>query len=290
MGIDRKKIVWLASYPKSGNTWFRIFLSNLLNEDESSININNLKAAPIASSRILFDDNTGAASSDMTTEEIEELRPEIYRQVADEAVEKLFFKVHDAWKLTPSGKSMFPKEITKAVVYFIRNPLDVTVSYAFHSNLPPSEIIKQVNNERNAFAQKSNRLNKQIKQDLCDWSGHVISWVDGSGLPIIVLRYEDMITDTFSTFQKALQFIGIEKSENEVLNAIKASSFSKLQEYESIDGFKEKPIGMKAFFRKGSIGDWREHLSKNDVKSLIEKHKVLMERYGYLEENNPVFK
>ena len=67
---DLKKIVWLASYPKSGNTWFRVFLSNLLSKANQPVDINNLFAAPIASNRQLFDEATGLSSSDLTADEM----------------------------------------------------------------------------------------------------------------------------------------------------------------------------------------------------------------------------
>ncbi|HJX72016.1 MAG TPA: hypothetical protein VJ346_08695, partial [Bacteroidales bacterium] len=72
---EQKKIVWLASYPKSGNTWFRIFLTNLLNHTNEPVDINNLYPSTIASSRSLFDEATGLESSDLTLDEIELLRP-----------------------------------------------------------------------------------------------------------------------------------------------------------------------------------------------------------------------
>ncbi len=281
MNNELQKIVWLASYPKSGNTWFRIFLSNLLKENSDPVDINEMFSTPIASSRNFFDEKCGVSSADLIFNEIEDLRPEVYQLAASEAEDIIFSKVHDAWKVTPSGREMFPKEVTRAVIYFIRNPLDVAVSFAFHANKAPSEMVRQLNNKGNAFCQKSNRIYNQLKQELSDWSGHVNSWVNESGLPLIVLRYEDMLSDTLPTFQKALRFIGIEKHEIEIIKAIEASSFSKLQAFETKSGFREKPQHMEVFFRKGVSGNWDEHLSNSDVKTLTTKHKSLMEKYGY---------
>ena len=73
MSSNGKNIIWLASYPKSGNTWFRIFLTNLLQKHTSPANINELTGGPIASSRQLFDELTGIDSSDLTFDEIEKL-------------------------------------------------------------------------------------------------------------------------------------------------------------------------------------------------------------------------
>lgn len=68
---NNKKIIWLASYPKSGNTWFRIFLANLFSGAKQPANINELQDTSIASNRQMFDEAAGIASSDLTPQEIE---------------------------------------------------------------------------------------------------------------------------------------------------------------------------------------------------------------------------
>ena len=68
--MPERNIIWLASYPKSGNTWFRVFLTNLLSDSDTPANINDLTETSISSSRKLFDDYTGLSSADLTFEEI----------------------------------------------------------------------------------------------------------------------------------------------------------------------------------------------------------------------------
>ncbi|MCP5028332.1 MAG: sulfotransferase domain-containing protein, partial [Actinomycetia bacterium] len=80
-----KPIVWLASYPKSGNTWFRTFLANLLRDDEDPVDINELRTGSIASARNPFDIHTGLEASDLTQDEIDLLRPGVYRRMAEMA-------------------------------------------------------------------------------------------------------------------------------------------------------------------------------------------------------------
>ena len=282
MKKDLRKIVWLASYPKSGNTWFRVFLSNLLSEKAQPVSINELYSTPIASSRVLFDDYSGVSASDLTPKEIEELRPEVYRQIARESKDTVFQKVHDAWRLTPSGKPMFPADITKGVIYFIRNPLDVSVSFAFHSSRKPGKTVLQVNNKKHAFCQKNDRIYNQLLQPLSDWSGHVKSWVDDSGLPVLMLKYEDMLADTFGEFRKAVIFAGLKKSDEKIRSAIKASELEKLAAMEKEEGFNEKPLGMEAFFREGRSDSWKKHLNQEEKEALVNAQRTFMERFGYL--------
>ncbi|NJM14882.1 MAG: hypothetical protein HC896_05435 [Bacteroidales bacterium] len=77
-----KTLVWLASYPKSGNTWYRIFLSNLLSGKEMPQSINNMYYTAIASSREIFEQATGISSTDLTFDEIDALRPQVFRFIA----------------------------------------------------------------------------------------------------------------------------------------------------------------------------------------------------------------
>jgi hypothetical protein len=86
------------------------------------------------------------------------------------------------------------------------------------------------------------------------------------------------------TFRDALRFAGIERSDAEIRSAIAASQYQVLAEMEQREGFREKPIGMKSFFREGRSGSWREHLDKTSVNKLVKKHHMMMERFGYLEE------
>lgn len=286
---DFKKIVWLASYPKSGNTWFRVFLSNLLSKENHPADINNLYTTPIASNRELFDEATGLSSSDLTLEEIDNLRSGVYEYAARNSNEILFQKVHDAWLLTESGEPMFSSKVTKSVVYFVRNPLDVAVSFSNHLSKSFESTVKIMDDNSYAFGSTSNRLHLQLRQRLLTWSNHVKSWVDESNLPVIVLRYEEMKSDTFSTFSKTLKFIGIEATNEEIIKAIGFSDIKEMQKQEAEKGFKEKPANALSFFRKGEAGSWRNELSEDLVKKICADHREMMIRFGYLDnQGNPL--
>jgi hypothetical protein len=279
---DPRKIVWLASYPKSGNTWFRGFLTAVLHPDQTEIDINNLYPTTIASSRQLFDELTGVSSADLSPEEIERLRPLVYRQFAQESKEVLYQKVHDAWTLTPSGEPLFPPDITRAVLYFIRNPLDVVVSFSHHLNADIDKTIAIMNDPGYAFCNRTTRLHEQLTQKLLTWSGHVKSWVEESGLPVLVLRYEDMYSAPFESFSKAVDFVGLKTPAKEIERALEQASFHKMKHQEEEKGFSEKSIGSTCFFRKGLVGDWKNILTKRQVENIIMEHSVIMEKFGYI--------
>jgi hypothetical protein len=278
---DLKKTVWLASYPKSGNTWFRAFITALLNPENPAVDINNMHPATIASSRQMFDELAGVPSSDLTPEEIRRLRPFVYRRNALESDDIIYQKVHDAFVLLPNGESLFPADITKAVLYIIRNPLDVAVSFSYHLATSIDKTIAIMNNPAYAFCQRIDRLHNQLSQNLSTWSGHVKSWVDDSGLPVLVMRYEDMHKKPIEVFSRAITFIGLGKSQKEIEIALEHASFSRLKQQEEEKGFSEKSVGSAIFFRKGIVDDWQNVLTKEQIRQIVDEHSDMMKRFGY---------
>ena len=284
------KIIWLASYPKSGNTWFRVFLSNLRGETETPADINDLHATPIASARNLFDEALGVESSDLTLAEIDRLRPEIYAHIAAEADEDLFMKVHDAYSITDSNLPMFPGSATRCAIYFLRNPLDVAVSFAHHSGWDYDTAIARMASHDSSFCDKQKKLHNQLRQKLFSWSGHVKSWTENTEIDVCMIRYEDMKQDPFPTFKRAVDFAGLSFDAEDIEKAIQMSEFEKLRTQEKENGFYEKSPVSETFFRKGIIGSWREELKSDQVRRIIQDHKEVMHQFGYLDENDlPVF-
>ena len=279
--MDAKKIIWLASYPKSGNTWFRAFLTALLNPGSPDVDINNMHPTTIASSRQLFDELTGVSSADLTPFEIERLRPQVYRQNALESDEMIYHKIHDAWTLLPVGEPLIPADVTRAVVYIIRNPLDVAVSFSYHLNTSVDRTIAIMNDPAYAFCDRWDRLHNQLMQRLLTWSGHVKSWVDDSGLPVLVLRYEDMSSCPDETFSKAVSFIGLNRTPGEIRSALDYCTFERLKKQEEEKGFSEKSAKAGSFFRKGVVGDWQNILTREQADRITEAHREVMVRFGY---------
>jgi len=279
-------IIWLASYPKSGNTWFRVFLTNLRGEDDGPAQINRLNSMPIASARGIFDDEAGVEASDLTPDEIDRLRPEIYKQLTANADEKLFMKVHDAYTFNDKNIPLFPEKATAGAIYIIRNPLDVAVSFAHHSGWDYDKAILGMADEEFAFCVKPERLHNQLRQRLLSWSSHVKSWTEQAPFPVCVIRYEDMKQNSLETFEKAVQFSGLQYGRKQILKALKLSSFEELQRQEKEDGFKEKSPNSDMFFRKGEVGSWREALAEKQAQRIINDHRGVMRSFGYLGTNN----
>ncbi len=278
-----KNIIWLASYPKSGNTWFRVFLTNLLNESNQPADINKLNSSPIASSRTLFDEATGLSSGEMSFDEIDNLRPEVYEYLAKKASQTVFHKIHDAYTYNKKGEPLIPESATRGALYFIRNPLDVAVSFAHHSSTTIGKMIELMNSSKHSFCSRPYKQTNQLRQKLLSWSAHVRSWTEKSSFPVHVVRYEDMLFKPEETFAAAASFSGLNFSLKQIRKAVEFSNIKELQRQEQEKGFKEKAPGATSFFRKGETGGWQTALSDEEVKKIIEQHKSVMKKFGYID-------
>jgi hypothetical protein len=283
-----KGIIWLASYPKSGNTWFRVFLTNLLRDADSPANINDLESTPIASARGIFDENMGFEASDLTEDEIDRLRPELYIHLAQNAEAQLFMKIHDAYIQVAENTPLIPAEATEGALYFIRNPLDVAVSFAHHSGWKYDTSVSRMADDALTFCGRPDRLHNQLRQKLLSWSNHVLSWVDAAPFPVCVLRYEDMKSQPLETFENAVCFARLPHSRDQIQKALGFSSFDVIQQQEEAEGFHEKSAAASRFFRKGKVGSWREELSEEQVRQIIRDHQEVMGRFGYLDEQGGI--
>jgi hypothetical protein len=281
-------IVWLASYPKSGNTWFRVFLTNLLRDAETPANINDLERTPIASARAVFDNRVGIEASDLTADEIDRLRPELYCHLAENAEGPLFMKIHDAYTAVTDDIPLIPAEATGCALYFIRNPLDVAVSFAHHSGWEYAAAVSRLAKETLAFSGRPDRLDTQLRQKLLSWTSHVLSWVDSPPFPVHVLRYEDMKMQPVETFTGAIRFAGLSHTESQVRKALEFSSFDVVREQEEAEGFHEKSPVAGRFFRKGEVGSWREELNEEQAERIVRDHREVMRRFGYLDEDGKI--
>ena len=284
------KIYWLASYPKSGNTWMRALLTNYLHRAEQPADINSLGDGPVASARQAFDNHVGIEASDLTADEIERYRPLVYEQMSEQAAGPLFLKVHDAFTYTRHGCPLISKAATAGVIYLLRNPLDVVVSFAHHSATTVERIIHRMADPDYAFVDDPQKLHNQLRQRLLTWSGHVTSWVDEPELRLLLVRYEDLQADPIAVFTGVVRFCGLDDDAARIGRAVEFSRFERMRQQEAEHGFAEKMPRATVFFRQGGSGSWREALTPELAARVIADHREVMRRFGYLgPDGNPVF-
>lgn len=279
------KIVWLASYPKSGNTWLRAFLTNFQDDAGRTIDINALAFGTRLNDRAWFDDALGLESSDMTDQEIEDHRPAVCRYFANQSPGTLYIKTHDAYTLTTRGEPLIPSDVTQGAIYVTRDPLDVAVSFAHHLNENIEVTIRRLASETATLSRSNRGLKGQLRERLLSWSGHVLSWLDQCAIPVHVIRYEDMACRPIETFAAAVRFLGWVEDCDRLRRAVANSSFEVLRQQEQVHGFRERYPEAASFFRRGQTGAWREVLTKEQEARIVRDHGLVMGRVGYLPHN-----
>lgn len=289
--FDSKGIFWLSSYPKSGNTWFRIVLSRILNKsaDLNYINhIDRILGSPMLVSRTWMNQLLAIDSMLLEAQELEQLRPMAHAMYGQQIKHTAYIKTHDAYTYLPDGAPLFPAQGCLGAIYFIRNPLDVAISLSHHAKCSLDASIYMMGNQEFTVPFDTQK-DKQLPQKLLTWSMHVESWTAATSIKILALRYEDMFFKPLETFGKAMDFLNVQVSDTELQKAIDDASFNKLQHFEKQFGFKEKPPIAGQFFRKGIVGDWQETLTEEQIQKVITDHAELMRAHGYLDsQNKPV--
>lgn len=268
--------VWLASYPKSGNTWFRAVFAAWRRDDPFALDA----ADPIASLRHRFDDALGLYSSDLTDDEALALRPTADDIVDGAHAEPHLHKIHDAL-LSGAGDGLaVSSAATRCAIYLVRDPRDVAVSFAHHNDRDPAWATQRICSPGSRIDGRSGDIAVQFPQQVGDWSAHVHGWVDEAPFPVHVVRYEDCVADPMRTFADAFAFAGFTITEDELVAALDAASFARLQERERATGFGER-WGRAPFFRRGIAGGWRDELKPELAERIEQAHGVTMERFGY---------
>ena len=278
MTRDPRTLVWLASYPKAGNTWLRAFLANYFIDGTEPVSINEMQ-------KISFGDSSAPAYAELGRCDPATLSPARIVALRERHLERVshngeinFVKTHNAHARI-AGRWLIPARLTRAAVYLIRDPRDMVLSYADHFALDPAAAAA-------AFASAHNHVpanSRTVMQFLGDWSGHVKSWTRTRDFPVLVLRYEDLLSDAEACFERVLRLIGAPVDAGALAQATRFSSFEELAAQEAADGFREKGGAQARFFRRGVSGQWRDGLAGDIVERITADHGAVMKRHGYLE-------
>jgi hypothetical protein len=275
-------ILWLASYPKSGNTWTRNFLHNLLNilegtgDNPQNINGMNEFTAWEISARF-YEKHLGKPAKDCTREEIAAARPKVQQDIADSTDGLAMVKTHHAL-VVDRGVPVINTAVTSGAVYIVRNPLDVAISFAHHMSSDIDTAIEEM-----AFENLETGVSENSVYEVYgSWSQHVGSWTRKTHRAIYVMRYENMLADPFRIFGGLARHLLLRPTDEQLRLAIERSSFDVLKKQEEESGFKEKPEKAERFFREGKSGQWQEGLTRRQVRRIVSDHHVQMERFGYL--------
>jgi Sulfotransferase domain len=271
-------IIWLASYPKSGNTWLRAFLHNLLRTTDRPYDINRLTDLTGGESQIgWYLQASGLAKGPIDDKTVQRLRPQVHRMIAGSSPDSVLLKTHNAL-LADDGFPLITLEVTAGAIYIVRNPLDVAISLAHHNASTIDEAIEVM-----ALKHAHAIGNEVTVYELYDsWSAHVASWTAKPSPTLHVMRYEDMVVNPRRSFTAVTQFLGIPAPRERIEKAIRLSSFNVLKEQERRHGFRERPANVPSFFREGKVGQWKKGLSEAQTARIVAAHREQMARFDYL--------
>jgi hypothetical protein len=264
-------IVWLASYPKSGNTWVRAFLHNYIVNAGEPHSINNLVDFSVAECAGIF---YGAGHAALSAKQVQQLRPAVHEQLTKLHPDLVFVKTHNANR-SLHGIALCTPGVTAGSVYIVRDPRDVAVSYAAFARKSIDEMIDFMADTGAANATDA----AQVFELLGSWSEHALSWV--AAPKRLLVRYEDLLAEPARYFARIIRFLGTGEVEAARLQrAISFSGFDVLAGQEAAGGYRAAG-GAETFFRAGKSGQWRELLTPAQAKRIEAAHGEVMQKFGY---------
>jgi hypothetical protein len=271
-------ILWLASYPKSGNTWIRAFLANLVANRREPVPLDELPRYCEDEARPeLFSAVAGRPSSELSVDEISALRPRVHALIAARSSGTRLVKTHN-YAGSFDGHPLHNMAVTSGAIYVVRNPLDVAISMTHHFGLNLDEAIERLANEQVATANDA----LFVTQLLGSWSMHVKGWADLAGERVLVLRYEDLLAKPGKHFARAARLLGLGQDRARIERAVRHAAFQSLASLEKKHGFVEARDSATRFFREGRMNQWRDVLSRAQLHRMVAAHREQMARFNYL--------
>lgn len=281
-------ITWLASYPKSGNTWVRAFLAaySFSDSDSDTFDLKLLAEISHSESRaIAFEKAAGKPLDSMSEQEVDAHRAIVQARLAEVLKPYQVVKTHNA-RVMHRGTPLICRKYSARAVYVVRNPLDIVDSMADHCGVSVDQSIK-------LLSDRTHRLGKgagHVPQYIDSWSQHVASWINKKAFPTHVARYEDLLADPSKEFRRILQFLEHDINDDQLVRAIRLTEFDRLSASEATSGFAEVSSASTSgsFFRRGQCESWRSLLSTEQIERVIVDHREMMQQLGYdLEVSQP---
>ena len=280
-------IVWLASYPKSGNTWVRSMIASLLYTENGFFNFEILKNIP------QFPDNKYFKDFTNNLENFDQVMK--YWKIAQDKInldnEIKFFKTHHI-NCKINEYSFTDKSNTLATIYIVRDPRSLVSSISNHYSKTANDSKKFLLSPKFIGGKQSKDKEKKsyVPTLLGTWSEHYKFWTINNK-NLLLIKYEDLINDPESQLEKIVKFlekfIPIKTNKEKNYNIIKSTSFDQLKSMEKKGLFEEGVFNKLSqekvdFFRLGPKNKWRDNLEKDIQKELEDAFKKEMGELGYL--------
>ena len=285
-------IIWLASYPKSGNTWLRFFIISLLLKDNNEVGLKHLEGIKQFPTNYHYK-NFNISKSDFSSLNKISKHWIDAQKVINSDNKIRFFKTHNA--LLKLDNNIFTnEENTLGTIHIVRDPRNVLTSVNNHFHHNSLEESKEfIFDERKGIFNKSKIEQNNIftlPQVIGSWGTHYNSWKLIKKNYLLV-KYEDLIEKPQLEFKRIASYleplVKLKFTDEDVSRAVKLSSFDRLKKIEENEGFVESVKNIETgkketFFNLGPNNDWKKNLDKNVTNEINEKFAIEMGELGYL--------
>ena len=278
-------IIWIASYPKSGNTYLRSFISSYYYSKKGKfdfdllLNILQFPSIKFTKKKIYS--------------EVEASQSWIYNQQQFFSGDKVHFvKTHSSLNKY-KGNSFTNKNLSLGAIYIVRDPRNLITSMTHHYSLSYDQAYLKLINEKQTLLEKSNDDDYSNFTFLGTWSDHYKSWKNSNEFKTLFIKYEELENNKFDTFKKVINFINSLKknktsiNEKKLINSISSTNFSNLRNKEEMEGFEESVYSSsgekKRFFNLGFNNRWQKILPNNILLKLKNTFQNDLNDLGYNE-------
>ena len=279
-------IIWLASYPKSGNTWVRSIITSLLYSEDGNFEFSLIGKIDQFPEKKYFKDLIKDFSD----------FHEIFNNwiIAQDKINldgKIkIFKTHQG-KYTINNNNFTNSDNTLAVIYIVRDPRTLIKSISNHYSCSMNEafdflIHPQLMGDGKSFKEKKDGIYNILGR----WDEHYRSWTNNKK-NLLLIKYEDLIKDTGVELKKIIKFLQkyltFQVDENKIKNILRTTSFKSLKDMENQGKFDEQVINKKdgkkvSFFNLGPQNIWQENLKKEIVSEIEKNFNHTMKELKYL--------
>ena len=280
------KIIWIASYPKSGNTWLRYFLGNYYFNNKDNFEpeiIKNIKKFHL--DKELIKSNFHNQDFIKNPYNVSKYWIESQKKLEIKKGNVVFLKTHNAL-INIENNEFTNSDLTLAIIYIIRDPRDVVVSYSKYRHLDYDKTIEHMIGSKVNIPYVRDAKDASNIEITGSWAFHYNSWKDGiSVIPRIIIKYEDLLSNSEKIFTNIIKFLSnimkLEVNYKKIKSSNNLSKFTKLKNFEAKKNFFENNSS-ENFFRIGKSGNWKKELNKDQIKKIEDSFKIEMINLGYL--------